>query len=216
MSELPQLNGPRIEPEGIKPDKLVILCHGFGSNGADLAGLVPHLQRVLTNAAYVSPNAPEPCFGAPNGFQWFALSTLSQEERLVGTLKGAPTLDHFIDQELERYGLSNKDLILVGFSQGTMMSLHAGLRRSSDIGGIVGFSGAMTLPDNWQDDITSRPSVVLIHGDADNIVPVQLMTEAYDALKSINIDVESHVSPGITHSIGPDGLQKALDFLSKV
>jgi phospholipase/carboxylesterase len=216
MSELPQLNGPRVEPTGTKVEKLIILCHGFGSNGEDLMGLVPHLQQVMPNAAYVSPNAPEPCFGAPNGYQWFALSTLSREERLVGTIKAAPILDHFIDQELERYGLTNKDLVLIGFSQGTMMSLHLGLRRSSDIAGIIGFSGAMTMPDDWQSEITSRPPVVLIHGDMDNIVPVQMMSEAYDALKSIDINVDSHISPGITHSIGPDGLHKALEFLAKI
>ena len=216
MSEIPELNGPRIEPEGGKPEKLGILCHGYGSNGDDLIGLVPHLKRVMPNAAYVSPNAPEPCFGAPNGYQWFALSTLSQEERLVGTLKAAPILDHFIDQELERYGLEEKDLILIGFSQGTMMSLHVGLRRASDIGGIVGFSGAMTLPNNWQDEITSKPPTVLIHGEQDNVVPVQLMHQAFIALQEVDVPVDNHMSPGVTHSIGPDGLQKALEFLSKL
>jgi len=217
MSELPELNGPRVEPEnGTQPDKIVILCHGFGSNGDDLIGLVPHLQQALPNAVYVSPNAPEPCYGAPNGYQWFALSTLSKEERLGGTLKAAPVLDHFIDTELNRYGLSNKDLVLVGFSQGTMMSLHVGLRRSSDIAAIIGFSGAMTLPDNWQGDITSRPPIVLIHGEMDNVLPVQHMYEAYQNLEDAGLNVDQHVSPGITHSIGSDGLQKALDFLAKV
>ncbi|MBL4603634.1 MAG: dienelactone hydrolase family protein [Emcibacteraceae bacterium] len=216
MSELPQLNGPRIEPEGGEPEKLVILCHGYGSNGDDLIGLVPHLKQAMPNAVYVSPNAPEICIGAPNGYQWFALSSLSQEERLVGTLKAAPTLDHFIDQELEKYGMTNKDLVLIGFSQGTMMALHVGLRRSSDIAGIVGFSGAMTLGENWKDEITSKPPVVLIHGDMDNVVPVQLMHNAFIALQEVGIDVNNHVSPGITHSIGPDGLQKALGFLSKL
>lgn len=216
MSEIPELNGPRIEPEDGKPNKLVILCHGYGSNGDDLIGLVPHLKRVMPNAAYVSPNAPEECYGAPNGYQWFALSTLSQEERLVGTLKAAPTLDHFIDQELERYGLEEKDLILIGFSQGTMMCLHVGLRRPSDIGGIVGFSGAMTLPENWKDEITSKPPTVLIHGERDDVVPVQLMHQAFIALKEIDVPVDNHMSPGVMHSIGPDGLQKALEFLSKL
>ena len=140
MSDLPQLDGPRVEPENGKPEKLVILCHGYGSNGEDLIGLVPHLKRVLPNAVFVSPNAPEQVPGYPMGYQWFPLSTLSREERLVGTLKAAPTLHNFIDQELKKYGLEEKDLILVGFSQGTMMSLHVGLRRLSDIGGIVGFS----------------------------------------------------------------------------
>lgn len=216
MSELPQLNGPRIEPEGGKPQKLVILCHGYGSNGDDLMGLVPHLKQAMPNAVYVSPNAPEICIGAPNGYQWFALSTLSQEERLVGTLKAAPTLDHFIDQELEKYGLTNKDLVLIGFSQGTMMALHVGLRRTSDIAGIVGFSGAMTLGENWKDEVTSKPPVVLIHGDMDNVVPVQLMHNAFIALQEVDIDADNHVSPGIMHNIGPDGLQKALGFLSKL
>ena len=216
MTELPQLNGPRIEPEGGKPEKLVILCHGFGSNGDDLIGLVPHLKRALPNAVYVSPNAPEICQGAPNGYQWFPLTTLSKEERLVGTLKAAPALDHFINQELEKYNLENKDLILVGFSQGTMMSLHVGLRRKSDIGGIIGFSGAMTLPENWKEEITSKPPVLLVHGDMDNVVPVQMMHEANAALEEIEIDVSHHVSPGVMHNIGPDGLQKALEFLAKV
>ena len=216
MSELPELNGPRIEPENGNPEKLVILCHGYGSNGDDLIGLVPHLQRAMPNAVYVSPNAPDLCFGAPNGYQWFPLSTLSREERLAGTLMAAPTLDHFIDQQLEKYALENKDLILVGFSQGTMMTLHVGLRRSSDIAGIVGFSGAMTLPDGWKDEVTSKPPAVLIHGDMDNVVPVQLMHEAFIALLEIDLNVDNHVSPGIMHSIGPDGLQKAMEFLAKL
>ncbi|MCB2090717.1 MAG: alpha/beta hydrolase [Alphaproteobacteria bacterium] len=216
MSELPELNGPRVEPENGKPDKLVILCHGYGSNGDDLMGLVPHLRHVMPNAVYISPNAPELCYGAPNGYQWFALSTLSREERLVGTLKAAPILDHFIDQELKRYGLENKDLVLIGFSQGTMMALHVGLRRKSDIAGIIGFSGAMTLPENWENEITSKPPVVLIHGDMDNVVPVEMMHQAFIALNDVGVDVDSHVSPGIMHSIGPDGLQKALEFLAKL
>lgn len=216
MSELPQLNGPRIEPENGTPEKLVILCHGFGSNGDDLIGLVPHLKQTLPNAVYVSPNAPEICYGAPNGYQWFPLTTLSKEERLEGTLKASPTLDHFIDQELEKYNLENKDLILIGFSQGTMMSLHVGLRRQNDIGGIIGFSGAMTLPENWKADITSKPPVLLVHGDMDNVVPVQMMHEAYSALKEIEINVDHHISPGVMHNIGPDGLQKALNFLAKL
>lgn len=215
MTDLPQLDGPRIEPENGKPQKLVILCHGYGSNGEDLIGLVPHFKRIMPNAIFVSPNAPEQVPGYPMGYQWFPLSTLSREERLVGTLKAAPTLDHFIDQELERYGLTEKDLILIGFSQGTMMSLHVGLRRPSDIGGIIGFSGAMTLPENWEVEITSKPPVVLIHGEQDNVVPVELMHQAFIALQSIDVDVDNHVSPGIMHSIGPDGLHKALEFLSK-
>ena len=216
MTDLPNLDGPRVEPDSGQPEKLVILCHGYGSNGEDLISLVPHFKRVLPNAVYVSPNAPEQVPGYPMGYQWFPLTTLSREERLVGTIKAAPTLDKFIDQELERYGLTEKDLVLIGFSQGTMMSLHVGLRRASDIGGIIGFSGAMTLPENWEAEITSKPPVVLIHGDMDNVVPVELMHQAFIALQGIGVDVDNHVSPGVMHSIGPDGLHKALEFLSKI
>ncbi|WP_138379651.1 alpha/beta hydrolase [Luteithermobacter gelatinilyticus] len=214
MSNLPNLSGPRVEPpQDIKPEKLVILSHGYGSNGYDLISLVPHLQRVLPRAVFLSPNAPEPCPGAPMGYQWFPLSTLSHEERLNGTLKAAPVLHQFIDQELARYGLEDQDLILVGFSQGTMMSLHVGLRRKTTICGILGFSGAMTLSEGWQEEITSKPPVLLVHGAQDDVVPVQMMYNAKEALESVGVRVDSHVSQGIAHSIGPDGLQKAMEFL---
>ncbi|WP_417317495.1 alpha/beta hydrolase [Emcibacter sp.] len=217
MSTVTTLSGPRVEPPaGEKIEKLVILSHGYGSNGYDLIGLVPHLQRVMPNTVFISPNAPEACPGAPMGYQWFSLSSLSREERLEGTLKAAPVLHNFIDQELDRYGLEEKDLVLSGFSQGTMMSLHVGLRRKNPIAGILGFSGAMTLPDNWQQEVTSRPPVMLIHGDQDDVLPLQMMHDAKEALQSAGVEVTTHVSPGITHSIGADGLQKALEFLQKM
>lgn len=217
MSQITELSGPRVEPSADRTAKqLVILSHGFGSNGFDLIGLVPHFQQVLPDAVYVSPNAPEKCVGAPSGYQWFGLSTLSQEERLNGTLKAAPTLDHFIDQELERYGFEEKDLALVGFSQGTMMSLHVGLRRPKAVAGILGFSGAMTLGENWQQEVTAKPPVMLIHGDQDNVLPLQHMHDAKEALTSVGVDVKSHISPGVAHSIGPDGMQEALRFMGEV
>lgn len=217
MSQITELSGPRVEPPvGRTPKQLVILCHGYGSNGFDLIGLVPHLQQVLPDAVYVSPNAPEKCVGAPNGYQWFALSTLSQEERLSGTLRAAPTLDHFIDQELDRYGFDEKDLLLVGFSQGTMMSLHVGLRRAKVAAGILGFSGAMTRGENWAEEVTAKPPVMLIHGDQDNVLPLAHMEEAREALGTIGIDVKSHVSQGVAHSIGPDGMQEALRFMGDI
>ncbi|WP_321392601.1 alpha/beta hydrolase [Emcibacter sp.] len=217
MSTLTTLSGPRVEPPvGEKIEKMLILSHGYGSNGYDLIGLVPHFQRVMPNTVFISPNAPEACPGAPMGYQWFGLTSLSREERLRGTLEAAPVLDSFIDQELDRYGLEDKDLVLSGFSQGTMMSLHVGLRRKNPLAGILGFSGAMTLPDNWQQDIASKPPVMLIHGDSDDVLPIQMMYDAKEALQSVDIDVTTHISRGITHSIGPDGLQKALEFLQKV
>lgn len=216
MSELPILDGPRIEPEDGNVEKLVILCHGYGSNGDDLIGLVPHLKPYVKNAVFVSPNAPERVMGLPNGYQWFPLTNLSREERLTGTISAAPILQNFIDQEIERYGLEDKDVVLIGFSQGTMMCLHVALRRKHAIAGVVGFSGAMTLPENWKDEVTSKPPIILIHGERDDVVPVELMHQAFIALKEIGVDVDNHVSPAVTHSIGPDGLHKAIEFLVKL
>jgi phospholipase/carboxylesterase len=214
---LKNLSGPRVDlPAGETVKSLMIICHGYGSNGYDLISLVPHMQPSFEGAAFAAPNAPEICQGAPGGYQWFALSSLSKKERLDGTLRAAPILDQFIDQELERYGLEDKDLLLAGFSQGTMMALHVGLRRPNTIKGILGFSGSMSLPDGWENDITSRPPIQLIHGDRDQVLPLEHMTNAEKALKGAGLDVRCHISKGIEHSIGPCGLNQALGFLEEV
>lgn len=217
MSKIQNLSGPRVElASDVEVKNLMIICHGYGSNGYDLITLVPHMEPSLPNTPFLVPNAPHTCAGAPMGYEWFPLSSLSMKERLDGTLQAAPILDQFIDQELERYGLEDKDLILAGFSQGTMMALHVGLRRKNTIKGILGFSGSMTLPENWENGVTSRPPVQLIHGDRDQVLPLEHMQNAEKALKSIDIDVRTHVSKGIEHSIGPCGLNQALGFLEEI
>ncbi len=214
---LVNLSGPRVElPVGQQVKSLMIICHGYGSNGYDLISLVPHMQPSFAGGVFSAPNAPEACMGAPGGYQWFPLQQLSVKERLDGTLKAAPILDQFIDQELERYSLQDKDLILAGFSQGTMMALHAGLRRKNTIKGILGFSGSMSLPENWQNEITSKPPIQLIHGDRDQVLPLSHMKDAEKALLSAGLDVKCHISKGIEHSIGPCGLNQALGFLEKI
>ena len=130
MTTPPTLDGPRVPPaSGGAATSLVILLHGYGSNGADLIGLVPYWRASLPDTAFVSPNAPEPCPGAPGGYQWWGLSSFDAGARAAGARRAAPALDAFIDAELARHGLSEGRLALVGFSQGTMMALHVGLRR---------------------------------------------------------------------------------------
>lgn len=211
------LTGPEVGPkDGSPPDSLVIFAHGYGSNGQDLIGLVPHLQPILPRTQFLSPNAVEPCPMAPGGYQWFPISSLNRAERDAGVYRAAPALDGFIDAQLERFDLPESRLALVGFSQGTMMALHAGLRRPRPVAGILGFSGSLASPQTLVDEIRSRPPVMLVHGAADDVIPVWLMFEAVGALEAAKVPVEKHVSQNVAHSIGPDGLKAGAAFLRRV
>ena len=208
------LTGPETaQKEGNAPDSLVIFAHGYGSNGADLISLSQHFQTVLPRTYFISPNAPEPCPGAPGGYQWFPLTSISREERDRGTRVAAPIFDAFIDAQMDRFNLEPSRIALVGFSQGTMVALHVGLRRQAELAGIVGFSGSLSSPGSLQTEMGARSPVMLIHGAADEVVPVWLMFEAYGALEALNVPVTRHISQNIAHSIGPDGLQAAMGFL---
>lgn len=211
-----QISGPVIEPESGAPDSMVILCHGYGSNGNDLIALAPQWQAILPATVFLSPDAPEACAGAPGGYQWFPLTNMDKAERKAGVYKAAPVLDAFIDQSLEKYGLLEDRLALVGFSQGTMMALHVGPRREKQLAGILGFSGALTAPENLVAETRSKPPVALFHGSQDNVVPFPAMFEAVGALEAAGMKVQQHLSQNIAHSIGPDGLQKGGTFLAMI
>lgn len=214
MSQSPQdLTGPEIVPDTV--NSLVILAHGYGSNGQDLHGLAQQFAPHLPNTAFLSPNAPEGCPGAPGGYQWFALSRLDPSERDRGVVQAGPVLDRFITQSLERFGLDESRLALVGFSQGTMMALHTGLRRQTAPAGILGFSGSLGAPSLLKDEIRCHPPVFLIHGTHDEVLPFPLMFEAKGALEANGITVRHHLSNQVTHSIGQDGLQHGLSFLKE-
>jgi phospholipase/carboxylesterase len=204
------LDGPRVAPVRPPATHLVVLCHGYGSDGNDLIGLAPHWRNALPSAAFVSPNAPEPIAGA--GYQWFPLSRIDPQETLRGTEGAAPALDAFIDAELARLKLSGDKLALVGFSQGTMMSLYVGLRRNPAPAAIVGFSGMLvggeTLPR-----FESAPPVLLLHGDMDQVIPPQALFMSANALGAAGVPVQWHMSKGLAHGIDPAGLALAGQFL---
>lgn len=212
-----ELAGPEVAPkDGADPDSLVIFAHGYGSNGQDLIGLVPHLQPHLPKTQFLSPNACEPCPMAPGGYQWFPISSLDRTERDTGTYKAAPALDHYVSRQLDRFSVPANRCVLIGFSQGTMLSLHVGLRRQEPVAGILGFSGTLAAPGKLIDEMRSKPPVLLVHGAADEVIPVWLMFEAVGALQAANVPVDKHVSQNVPHSIGPDGLQKGAAFLKRV
>jgi phospholipase/carboxylesterase len=209
-----EIDGPRFGPaSGGKADSLIVLLHGVGADGNDLIELAPILGEHLPGTAFVSPHAPFPYDGAPMGRQWFSLMERTQEMMLAGVRASAPILDAFLDEELARLALSDNRLALVGFSQGTMMSLYVAPRRAKPIAGVVGFSGALVGADLLAAEVKSRPPVLLIHGDADPVVPVQAMEGARRALTAAGIAVETERRPGLPHSIDQPGLVKALHFL---
>lgn len=208
------LSGPTVAPlSGAKPTSIVILLHGYGSNGDDLIGLVPYWQQALPDTLFVSPNAPQPLPGSVGGYQWWPLESLAPAARAAGVRVSAPLLNAFIDEQLAATGLTEDRLALVGFSQGTMMSLHVGPRRKTQIAGIVGYSGMLADPDALAAEVKTKPPVLLVHGDADQVLPVVSLHDAERRLKTLGFETASHVSRGLTHSIDDAGLQLGGRFL---
>jgi phospholipase/carboxylesterase len=200
-----------------KADSLVIFLHGYGADGNDLIGLAEPLAPHLETTRFVAPNAPEPCVNNPMGYQWFPIPWLdgsTEGEAWTSAERSFGLLEGYLD-EIAASGMSPDRTILVGFSQGTMMALHVGLRRAEAFAGIVGFSGRLLLPELLEADITSRPPVLLVHGDADPMVPFECLAEAANALADAGVETVTHVSHGIGHGIAPDGLTLALQFMQQ-
>jgi len=209
-----QLDGPRAQPRnGGTAQQLVVLLHGLGADGNDLIQLAPHLGQALPDAAFVSPHAPEACDMAPFGRQWFSLQDHSPAALAAGARRAAPTLDAFLDAELDAHGLNAERLALVGFSQGGMMALHAGLRRSRAPACICSFSGLLPAAEDLGNDIQGRPPVLLVHGDADEIVPVQALDASEAALRAAGVPVTSERRPGLGHGIDERGIHLAVETL---
>jgi phospholipase/carboxylesterase len=209
------IDGPRLAPKSGIAKQLVVFLHGYGADGNDLIGIGKQWSSLLPDAAFVSPHAAEACSMSPSGRQWFGLTFRDPNERWVGVNAARPSLDEFLDAELKRLGLPESKLALVGFSQGTMMALHAGLRRKISPAAIVGYSGMMAGVEHLKAEATVKPPVILIHGDQDEVIPVQAMFQASQALGEAEIPVEWHVSNGIGHGIDPDGLMHGISFIAK-
>jgi phospholipase/carboxylesterase len=210
------IDGPRLPPaSGGKAQALIVLLHGYGSNGEDLIGLAPYWTKLAPHAQFISPNAPERVAGAPMGYQWFPLSRMDPRELENGVTRASETLNKFIDRELARYDLDESKLALVGFSQGTMMALHVGVRRAKQPAGVLGFSGALAGAAKLKTEAKSKPPILLIHGDRDDVIPLPSMFEAVDALCEAGLSAQWHISYGVPHSIGPDGLDLGGAFLKR-
>jgi phospholipase/carboxylesterase len=215
-----ELDGPRLAPRSGAARQLVVFLHGYGADGNDLIEIGRAWQQYLPQAAFASPHAPEPCGQAPVGRQWFGLTFRDPNERWLGVTKAAPVLDHFLDAELARHKLPPSALSLVGFSQGTMMALHVGLRRAVSPAAIVGFSGLLVLPPDGNAEafaaqIKSRPPVLLIHGDQDELIPPEALFQAAQGLAAVGVPVEWHLAAGVGHGIDAEGLRHGGEFLAR-
>lgn len=210
------LEGPEIPAMSGNTKKLVIFLHGYGSNGDDLISLAPFFQSVLPDAHFISPNGIEYCEMTAFGYQWFSLYDRSSSVLYKEAEKMRPLLDEFINNKLAQFGLEDKDLILIGFSQGTMTALHTALRRPKQIAGIIGFSGRLIAPEKLKHDLKVKPPICLIHGTADDVVDISAMYEAADLLQELDFDIEYHEIENLRHSIDDRALKFAVDFIKRL
>lgn len=229
MANIDALQGPTHAPaSGKAPTAAVVLVHGYGASGDDLIGLAPFFSQALPDAIFYSPNAPDPWEGGMmGGRQWYSLAGFDPEAiksdplRMGETframndrvVKAAVRLDLFIDQIIAAHTLAPNRVAFLGFSQGTIMSLHVGLRRAQPIGAILGFSGALSAADKLAGEIKSKPPVALVHGAADPVIPAQATLESEKVLKGLDVPVQSMIIPGLQHGIDNTGAQFGATFL---
>lgn len=211
------LKSGRRAPLSGETRSVVVFVHGYGANGADLLGLAEPLAEHLPDTLFVAPDAPENIPGYPGGYQWFPIPWIdgsSEEEAMNGLANASADLNAFLDALLVDEDLLPEQLVLFGFSQGSMISLHVAPRREDEIAGIVAFSGRLLHPDALADEVVVRPPVLLVHGDRDDVVPPQSLPQAAEALEAAGFkEVYAHIMEGTAHGIAPDGLSVALAFM---
>jgi phospholipase/carboxylesterase len=212
------IDGPRLDAPSGKAKQLIVILHGYGADGKDLITIGKEWQKVLPDAACIAPNAHQACDQSPMGRQWFSLSDRNPNERWTGACSASPVIDDFLDTELAKLGLTDKDLALVGFSQGAMMALHTGLRRKQAPAGILSFSGLLVGPEHLAETVThtaaTAPPIFMLHGSADGVVPVQSMFMSANALAEVGIPSQWHLTVGLEHNIDAQEITYGALYLS--
>ena len=211
------LNSERKDALSGSARSAVVFLHGYGANGADLLGLADPLSEHLPDTLFIAPDAPESCAGSPFGFQWFPIPWIdgsSEEESMRGMEAASNDLDAFLDALMVDEDLLPEQVVLFGFSQGTMLALHIVPRREDEIAGLVAFSGRLLEPEALVDEVNCKPPILLVHGDQDDVVPVQSLPSAVEGLQKAGFkDVFAHIMKDTGHGIAPDGLSVALAFI---
>ncbi len=213
-----ELSGPSLAPAaGGKPRQIVVLLHGYGSNGEDLIGLAPDLAAALPEAIFLSPNAPFPSEVNPwGGYQWFGLMDINPAMMLGALRLAAQILDDYLDRALAEFGLDESALALLGFSQGAMMALHVGPRRTRAPAAVLGYSGRLIAPELLAEEARVKPDILLVHGAMDPVVPFAALAEAEAHLTQAGMQVETLARPHLAHGIDGAGIAKGRDFLRRL
>ncbi len=210
------LNTIVLEPlSKAKPKNAVILCHGYGGDGKDISILASYWKTHLPETIFICPDAPEKCAANPSGFQWFDLLDQTPEQILSKSLVAEIKLNKFIDDIKEKYNLLANQIIISGFSQGCMISLQTGIKRKDKINSIIGYSGKIIDTDHLGKNIFSRPNIILMHGDIDQVVTIDGLLEAKDFFAKNDYKIETKIFKNCEHRIPTEGSSLGLQFIKK-
>ena len=210
------LDGPCMLPDENKVKNIVLFLHGYGANGNDLISLSSFWKDLAADTAFYSPNAPFKCDFGPDSFQWFELMNRDEKEMKQGLKKAGPILNKYIDELLLKHKISEKKLIIVGFSQGTIMALYHMCKRKNSCGGILGYSGMLFDDENYKKSIQSKYPVFLYHGKNDNVISYESSIFAESKLKEYGFDVTCKIQDQLDHGIDENGLIEGKKFLDKI
>jgi len=210
------LNTIILEPlSKAKPKNAVILCHGYGGDGKDISILASYWRTYLPDTIFICPDAPEKCAASPQGFQWFDLMDQTPEQILSKSLVAEIKLNKLIDEVKERNNLSANQILIGGFSQGCMISLQTGIKRKDKINSIIGYSGRIIDTEHLSKNIVSKPNIILMHGDIDQVVPIEGLLEAKNFFSKNNYEIETQIFKNCEHRIPTEGSSLGLQFIKK-
>ena len=198
-----------------KPKNAVILCHGYGGDGKDISILANYWRAYLPDTIFICPDAPEKCAASPSGFQWFDLIDQTPEQVLAKSFVAENKLNKIIDEVKNKNNLNANQIIVGGFSQGCMISLQTGLKRKDQINSIIGYSGRIIDTEHLSKNIISRPKIILMHGDKDQVVSIDSLLESKDFFSNHNYEIETKIFKNCEHRIPTEGSSLGLQFIKK-
>jgi len=198
-----------------KPKNAIILCHGYGGDGRDISLLANYWSNYLTETVFICPDAPQKCAVSPTGFQWFDLMDQTQDQILTNSLVAEIKLNKLIDEVKEKNNLNSQQIGIGGFSQGCMISLQTGIKRKDQVRCIAGYSGKIIDKKHLEKNINSKPEVILMHGDKDEVVPVSFLLEAKDFFDKNKYTIETKIFKNCEHRIPTEGSSMGLQFMKK-
>ena len=210
------LNTTILEPlSKTKPKNAVILCHGYGGDGKDISILATYWKAYLPDTIFICPDAPEICAASPSGYQWFDLMDQTSDQILSKSLVAEIKLNKFIDEVKIKHNLTADKIIISGFSQGCMISLQTGIKRKDKINSIIGYSGKIIDTDHLSKNLISRPNIMLMHGDKDQVVTIDCLLEAKNFFNKNNYQIETKIFENCEHRIPTEGSSLGLQFIKK-